>query len=232
MRSNPTLSQMSLYAIGDIHGCARTLEALLDRLAPTPDDHLVFVGDYTDRGPRSKEVIDRLLALERESRDGTGPRCTFLRGNHDQMMLDFIERGDFDLWRANGGLDTLASYSTTGELDIPEAHHAFLARTRLYLDTPDFCFVHAGLDPRRSVADNLRHGTADTFLWTRAHLGVMERAWEKPVVCGHTPQPAPLNLPDLIGIDTGCVFPMHPDFGTLTAVRLPDRAFVSVPNAE
>lgn len=220
---------MSLCAIGDIHGCARTLDALLDRLALTPEDHVVFVGDYTDRGPRSKAVIERLLALEA---DASGPRCTFLRGNHDQMMLDFLERGEFDLWRANGGLDTLASYAETGELDIPESHHAFLSRTRLYLDTPGFCFVHAGLDPHRSVAENLRVGTAETFLWTRAHLGVMERAWEKPVVCGHTPQPAPLNLPDLIGIDTGCVFPMHPDFGTLTAVRLPERAFVSVPNVE
>ena len=220
---------MSLYAIGDIHGCARTLDALLDRLAPTPDDHLVFVGDYTDRGPDSKGVIERLLALEAA---GSGPRCTFLRGNHDQMMLDFIERGAFDLWRANGGMETLASYAGSGELDIPETHHAFLARTRLYLDTPDFCFVHAGLKPYFSVAYNLRHETADTFLWTREHLNVPERAWEKPVVCGHTPQPAPLNEPDLIGIDTGCVFAMHPDYGTLTAVRLPERDFISVPNVE
>lgn len=223
---------MSLYAIGDIHGCARTFDALLDRLALTPDDHLVFVGDYTDRGPGSKAVIERLLVLEQESRDGTGPRCTFLRGNHDQMMLDFIEHGEIDLWRANGGLDTLASYAVNRHVEIPEAHHAFLARTRLYLDTQDFCFVHAGLNPRRSVAENLRTGTAETFLWTREHLNVMERAWEKPVVCGHTPQPAPLDLPDLIGIDTGCVFAMHPDFGTLTAVRLPEREFISVPNQE
>lgn len=220
---------MSLYAIGDVHGCARTLDALLDRLGASPADHLVFVGDYTDRGPNSKAVIERLLALEA---DDSGPRCTFLRGNHDQMMLDFIEHGELDLWRANGGLDTLASYAVNGELDIPEAHHAFLARTRLYLDTPDFCFVHAGLDPHHSVEANLRYGTAETFLWTREHLEVPERVWEKPVVCGHTPQPTPLDQPDLIGIDTGCVFPMHPDFGTLTAVRLPERAFVSVPNVE
>lgn len=223
---------MSLYAIGDIHGCARTLDALLERLAPSADDHLVFVGDYTDRGPDSKGVIERLLMLEEASADGTGPTCTFLRGNHDQMMLDYLERGDFDLWRANGGMETLASYAGNGQIEIPETHHAFLSRTRLYLDTPEFCFVHAGLKPYFSVAYNLRHETADTFLWTREHLGVPERAWEKPVVCGHTPQPAPLNEPDLIDIDTGCVFPMHPDFGTLTAVRLPDRAFVSVPNQE
>ncbi len=224
---------MSLYAIGDIHGCARTLDVLLDRLALSPDDRVVFVGDYTDRGPHSKGVIERLIELERASADGTGPRCTFLRGNHDQMMLDYIERGDFALWRANGGLETLASYTTSnGDIEIPDAHYDFLARTRLYLDTPDFCFVHAGLKPYFSVADNLRHETADTFLWTREHLGVPERHWEKPVVCGHTPQPAPIDEPELIGIDTGCVYIMHPDYGTLTAVRLPQREYISVPYAD
>ena len=224
---------MSLYAIGDVHGCAQTLDALLDRLALTPEDWVVFVGDYTDRGPDSKGVIERLIRMEAASADSTGPRCTFLRGNHDQMMLDYIEREDFALWRANGGLETLASYTTpTGEIHIPGTHHAFLARTRLYLDTPEFCFVHAGLKPYFTVADNLRHETAETFLWTREHLGTPERNWEKTVVCGHTPQPQPIDEPDLIGIDTGCVYVMHQDYGTLTAVRLPQRTFTSVPYAD
>jgi serine/threonine protein phosphatase 1 len=218
---------MSLIAIGDIHGCARTLDALLERLAPTADDHLVFVGDYTDRGPDSKGVIDRLIALEQASADEAGPRCSFLRGNHDQMMLDYIERGAISLWQINGGRETLASYED-GERTIPTAHYEFLDRTRLYLDTWDFCFVHAGLKPYYPVAYNLRHETAETFLWTREHLAVSERDWEKPVVCGHTPQPAPINEPDLICIDTGCVYADHPEFGTLTAVRLPEREFVQV----
>lgn len=217
---------MSLIAIGDIHGCARTLDVLLERLAPSADDHLVFIGDYTDRGPDSKGTIDRLLELERAAEAGTGPRCTFLRGNHDQMMLDYLERGDFDLWRINGGLTTLENYARADGIYVPDAHHDFLRRTRLYLDTPDFCFVHAGLKPHYSVAYNLRHETASTFLWTREHFGVPERAWEKPVVCGHTPQPEPLDEPDLIAIDTGCVYAHHPDFGRLTAVRLPEREFV------
>lgn len=225
---------MSLFAIGDIHGCARSLDALLERIGPTVSDRLVFVGDYTDRGPDSKGVIDRLIEMEAASTAETGPRCSFLRGNHDQMMLDWLDRGEMQLWRMNGGLTTLASYmgARPSEVDIPETHVAFLRRTTLYLDTPDFCFVHAGLKPYFSVAYNLRHETADTFLWTREHLNVPERAWEKPVVCGHTPQPEPLNEPDLIGIDTGCVFAMHPDYGTLTAVRLPERDFISVPNSE
>src|SRR5690606_464550 len=150
---------MSLIAIGDIHGCARTLDVLLELLAPSADDRLVFIGDYTDRGPDSKGTIDRLLELERAAEAGTGPRCTFLRGNHDQMMLDYLERGDFDLWRINGGLTTLENYARADGIYVPDAHHDFLRRTRLYLDTPDFCFVHAGLKPHYSVAYNLRHET-------------------------------------------------------------------------
>ena len=222
---------MSLYAIGDIHGCPKSLDVLLETLELTASDHVVFVGDYTDRGPDSKGVIDRLIQMEAASADGSGPRCTFLRGNHDQMMLDYIERGDFALWRANGGLETLGSYAPTGHVEIPEAHHAFLARTRLYLDTPEFCFVHAGLKPQYTVADNLRHETSETFLWTREHLNA-ERHWEKTVVCGHTPQPEAFDEGDLILIDTGCVYAMHPDYGTLTAVRLSDRTFTSVPYAD
>jgi serine/threonine protein phosphatase 1 len=220
---------MGLIAIGDIHGCARTFEALLVALRPTPDDHLVFVGDYTDRGPRSREVIDCLLKLDADAAAGRGPRCTFLRGNHDQMMLDWIERGEFELWSHNGGITTLDSYSNRiGRPSVPTEHVDFLRRTRLYLDTPDFCFVHAGLDPRRSVAYNLTHGTAETFLWTRKHFEVGERHWEKPVVCGHTPQPEVLFEDNLIAIDTGCVFPQHPMLGRLSAVRLPEREVVSV----
>lgn len=220
---------MSLIAIGDIHGCALSFEALLEALGPSPEDHLVFLGDYTDRGPRSREVIDRLLELDADAAAGRGPRCTFLRGNHDQMMLDWLERGEFELWRYNGGTTTLASYSNgSGWPSVPPEHTEFLRRTRLYLDTPDFCFVHAGLDPARSVSDNLLYGTAETFLWTREHLEAEHRRWEKPVVCGHTPQPEVLFEDDLILIDTGCVFPHHPLLGRLSAVRLPEREVVSV----
>ena len=92
---------MGFIAIGDIHGCAATLDLLLDRLAPGPDDHLVFVGDYIDRGPDTKGVIDRLFALREDQ------PCTFLRGNHEALMLDYLDHGAFDLWRLNGGLGRL-----------------------------------------------------------------------------------------------------------------------------
>jgi serine/threonine protein phosphatase 1 len=223
---------MGIFAIGDVHGCARSLDALLDKLGATADDHLVFVGDYVDRGPSSRQVIERLLRLEEEASRGTAPRCTFLRGNHDQMMLDWVDYGEIELWRPNGAFSTLASYSESGVgLTVPDKHVDFLRRTKLYLDTTDYCFVHAGLNPDISVAENLRFETAQTFLWTRGHFAAARR-WEKTVVCGHTPQSEPLIEPDLIDIDTGCCFNHHPRYGKLSAIQLPELVVTQVENQE
>ena len=224
---------MALYAIGDVHGCAKTLDALLARLDLTPADRVVFMGDYIDRGPDSRGVIDRLLDMEEAAWLGTGPVCTFLRGNHDQMMVDYLTgTGDYDLWRANGGVFTLESYAAVGDVRIPSSHASFLSQTAIFYETPDFAFVHAGLDPLLSVEDNLRRADPDILLWTRDHLDADLSLWEKPVVCGHTPVAEPIDRPTLIGIDTGAVFVGRLGLGRLTAVRLPERAFVSVPYCE
>ena len=217
---------MGLIAIGDIHGCVGTLEALMGRLAPTDGDELVFVGDYVDRGPDSKGVLDYLIALAETH------RCTFLRGNHEALMLEYFDEGVYDLWRVNGGVATLSSYAGPARhVHVPPTHLAFVRGTVLYHDTPEFFFVHAGLRAEMTIRENVRWCGPDVFLWERDHLEASdgEIAWEKPVVCGHTPRPRPINRPKLIGIDTGCVYHMHPEMGRLTAVRLPERAFVSVP---
>lgn len=214
---------MGLIAIGDVHGCAQSLDALVEKLALTDDDHLIFVGDYIDRGPDSKGVVDLLFKL----RDGY--RCTFLRGNHEALMLDYLDQGEFELWRMNGGIETLESYrSEEGKIEIPESHIRLVRETELYYDTEEFFFVHAGLRPDMSVADNIEHGDEHTFLWERSHLDAGDLEWEKTVVCGHTPHSEPINEEKLILIDTGCVYHRHPRMGTLTAVRLPEREFVSV----
>jgi serine/threonine protein phosphatase 1 len=219
---------MGLIAIGDIHGCAKSFDALLQTLAPSSDDHLLFVGDYIDRGPDSKGVIDRLLALQDEV------ECTFLRGNHEAMMLEYLDDGTFSLWRMNGGVSTLRSYTANGtsEIEIPDRHAQFVRDTKLYHETDDFFFVHAGLNPHRTIAENRAEEGERTFLWERGHLEAEEVAWEKAVVCGHTPQPTPINRNKLILIDTGCVYHMQPGMGRLTAVRLPERKFVDVAYAD
>jgi serine/threonine protein phosphatase 1 len=217
---------MSLIAIGDVHGCAGTLDALIDRLAPSSDDLLVFVGDYVDRGPDSRGVIDRLLDLRERH------RCVFLRGNHEAMMLDYLDGGDYMLWDVNGGKQTQASYlNDVGQVVIPDEHVEFIRDTQFFFETDDFFFVHAGLKPELSIETNRRLSDERIFLWERSHISTPdeELQWEKPVVCGHTPVSEPVNRPKLINIDTGCVYFRRGDMGLLTAVYLPERAFVSVP---
>lgn len=215
---------MGLIAIGDIHGCADSLDALLDRLDVQDDDHLVFVGDYIDRGPDSKGVIDRLMELQEDV------ECTFLRGNHEALMLGYLDAGAFNLWRVNGGIQTLQSYMKNGrsEPDIPDEHADFVRDTKMYYETDDYLFVHAGLKPDLSVKENLEEYDEEVFLWERGHLNAADYAWEKTVVCGHTPQAQPIDKENLILIDTGCVYHMQPGMGRLTAVRLPEREFVDV----
>src|SRR5437660_645142 len=98
-------NDMRILAIGDVHGCARALTTLLSAVAPAPEDQLVTLGDYVDRGPNSRGVLDAILALH-----ATG-RLVALRGNHEQMMLNARLGGeDLELWLACGGSQTLASY--------------------------------------------------------------------------------------------------------------------------
>lgn len=215
---------MGHVAIGDVHGCLNTLQELLRQLRPAADDHLVFVGDYIDRGPDSKGVIEFLLDLRERF------ECTFLRGNHEAFMIDYLDHGTLDQWRMNGGQETLASYTDSKRgLEIPEAHERFIRETGLFHDTPDFCFVHAGLRPEYTVAKNLEMNDESVFLWERNHLKATRNNWEKTVICGHTPVKEPVNEPRLINIDTGCVYHMHRNYGRLTGVRLPEREFSSVP---
>ncbi|PSQ96684.1 MAG: serine/threonine protein phosphatase [Bacteroidetes bacterium SW_9_63_38] len=216
---------MGLIAIGDIHGCAKSFEALLDEIDPSPDDHLVFVGDYIDRGPDSKGVIDRLLELREEV------ECTFLRGNHESLMLGYLDSGAFNLWRVNGGVSTLQSYlenERSEDIEIPEHHAEFVRETKLYYETDDFFLVHAGLRPDLTIEENLEQSDDKVFMWERDHLDSESLAWEKTVVCGHTPQPEPIDREKLILIDTGCCYHMQPGMGRLTAVRLPEREFMDV----
>lgn len=215
---------MSLIAIGDIHGCCRTLEALIDLIAPGPDDHIVFVGDYVDRGPDSRGVIDYLLELRKTI------RCTFLRGNHEALFLGYLDEAAYDIWAINGGIATLNSYTEPGgEVIIPDSHIRFMRETDLYLETDQFFFVHAGIRPDLTIAENVAAADEQVYLWERSHLKRETLPWEKTVVCGHTPQPDPINKEKLINIDTGCVFYAHQTMGYLTAVYLPERRYISVP---
>jgi serine/threonine protein phosphatase 1 len=149
------------------------------------------------------------------------------------MMIEYLDTGAFSLWRMNGGVSTLQSYlGDDSEVDIPDAHTEFVRETKLYHETGDFFFVHAGLKPDFTIRKTLEDPDEEVLLWERGHLNASEVAWEKTVVCGHTPRPDPIDREKLLLIDTGCVYHMKPGMGRLTAVYLPEREFVDVPYAD
>jgi serine/threonine protein phosphatase 1 len=198
------------YAVGDIHGCLEPLVRLLDKIQPRPQDQLVFIGDYIDRGPHSKEVVDHLLALPY--------RGIFLMGNHERMLLDFLNGEDQEIFLANGGQATLRSYG--GDPDnIPESHRTFFHTLRLMYETPEYLFVHAGIRPMVPLAEQAERD----LVWIRQEFFQFVGRFPKPVVFGHTPLRQVLLAEDRIGIDTGCVYG-----GKLTALRLPGREVVQV----
>ncbi len=214
-------------AIGDIHGCSKTLNALLSRLDAEFGDTrtYVFVGDYVDRGPDSKGVIDQLLNFRKEH------SCVFLRGNHDAMLLNYHADKSWVQWFDNGGATTMASYIVEGdEPRVPYSHLKFFASTELYLDTPDYLFVHGGIPANSTVESALKDESQySSFMWRREHIYSAENNWEKTVVFGHTPVRSPIDENNKLGIDTGCVYPQY---GKLTAVILPEKDFVQQKNID
>lgn len=186
-------------ALGDIHGCSAALGALLAAIRLRPDDVIVTLGDYIDRGPNSKGVLDRLIDL--------GRRCRLvpLLGNHEQMLLD-VRSGKYPIyWLLDiGGTTTLDSYGPGRDLDlIPDEHYEFLESCLDFYETDTHIFVHANYFPDIPMAGQ--------------HVGMLR--WEslrdmtpgphesgKTVIVGHTPQRSGeiLDLGHLKCIDTNC----------------------------
>lgn len=197
------------------------MKALLENLKPYYDRQFVFVGDYIDRGPASKQVVDYLLKFKNKV------DCVFLRGNHEQMLLDAFDHDQKSMWMMNGGQATLQSYGIVDNTHkLPDKHRDFYEETRLYYDTEEYFFVHAGLSPAKTIADSVEDkNEIQKFLWERSHLNAFETPWEKTVIFGHTPRPKPLKKGKMIGIDTGCVY-NRVGYGKLTAVKLPEEEFI------
>lgn len=181
----------------------------------------MFIGDYIDRGPDSKGVIDviRKFAGREE--------CVFLRGNHEQLLLDAYDSNNFKLWVMNGGAETKKSFGEVSSTEFKNSFYfSFFESTRMYYESKDFFFTHGGLNPSLTIEQNLDEAEHQSFLWQRSHIHFNNPVWEKPVVFGHTPVREVLSEEKKIGIDTGCVYKNHPGLGKLTAVVLPERTFV------
>lgn len=188
-----------LLAIGDIHGHLNALDALLNVVRPSPGDQIVFLGDYVDKGPDVKGVINRLIKF------GESHNAVFLRGNHDQMLIDAHHDPDkVAIVETLAGKDALASYGNgdlRSTLDrVPANHWKFLGETRDYFETPDYIFVHggirAGIDPANEEQERL--------FWTTLSLAAPHYSG-RTVICGHTSQRSGeiVDLGHTICIDTG-----------------------------
>jgi serine/threonine protein phosphatase 1 len=190
---------MRVLAVGDIHGCSTALDTLLAAIKLTPEDLLITLGDYVDRGPDSRGVLDRLITLQATH------NLVALRGNHDQMMMD-ARRGEEEeaIWRLCGGQQTLESYAPPGEIGrlqhVPQSHWDFLEIHCLnYYETATHFFVHAN-----AYADLPLDQQPDYMLFWERLTDPDPHESGKIMVCGHTSQESgmPLHLGHTICIDT------------------------------
>lgn len=204
------------FAVGDIHGCLDKLTCLMDMIdIDQKIDTLVFMGDYIDRGTRSKEVVDYLIDLARRQR-----RVIFLKGNHERMLQRYLSGTSMFHFLVNGGQATLDSYlknqSHAEDRLIPTTHRDFFDNLRLYYETEQYIFVHAGLKPNVPLEEQSEWD----MLWIRDEFIYSDFDFGKRVIFGHTPFREPLILDNKIGIDTGAVYGNR-----LTCVELPDVVF-------
>lgn len=227
-------------AIGDIHGCVKTLSALLEKKVHAgKDDELYFVGDYIDRGPDSRGVLDYLIRL-RES----GLKTTFIRGNHEEMLIEsFYSESFFHPWIYNGGDRTLESFGLSqeeylalpGDSKLPPKYLDFLSHTTYFVELDKVFIVHAGFN----FYDDHPFHDMDAMIWSRNFDYDRFKAKGKPVIHGHTPTSIDairltLFNPErkLVNIDAGCVYTEYPEMGNLIALDIDKWQLFLQPNID
>lgn len=218
-----------ILVISDIHGELKLFDSLLEKVKYDADeDQLILVGDYVDRGPDSKGVLNRVSELKRNG-------AVVLRGNHDEMMLNVVDgvSGALERWERNGALMTLQSYDSSIESVILSAgaefekHISLIREMDYYYETKDYIFVHAGVSPDTPVQKTDPH----TFLWIR-ELFYEKYSGDKTVIFGHTPTSAIrqgknhdiyFGENNIIGIDGAATYG-----GQLNCLELPGKRTHSV----
>ena len=229
-----------IYAVGDVHGRSDLLERQLAAIdadckqRPIARPITVFVGDYIDRGPNSRNVLDLLLQWQQAH------EAIFLRGNHETFLPRFLsDPGSLDEWRQYGGLETLLSYGLKPSINpdrheqirlaielaeiLPREHLDFLESLEFSFSCGDFLFVHAGVRPGVPIHKQ----TEDDLLWIRDDFLSWEQPFERFVVHGHTPVSEPDLRPNRINIDTGAYAT-----GRLTCVVIENTAVTQLTTDE
>ncbi len=205
------------FVIPDIHGCALTFRKLVeDVICLTTEDQLYLLGDYIDRGPRTKDLLDLIIGLAR-----SGYSVNALRGNHEEMLLNSDNSpADFRLWALNGGNATLYSFGADSAGEIPRRYLKFLEKLPLFFMLDDFILVHACLNFDRPdpFADR------EYLLWARHCEVDRSRIGNRRVISGHTPVTRE-SLENGLGssrimLDNGCVYKGQKGLGALAALEL------------
>ncbi|ALJ00841.1 metallophosphoesterase family protein [Rufibacter tibetensis] len=220
---------MSRYAISDIHGCLKTFRYMVEEVIKLKYiDRLYLLGDYIDRGPDSKGVLDYIMKLKQTY------RVYALCGNHEDMLM---KARDNDLyltsWMFNGGKEALKSFRAESIKDIKSIYWEFMEDLELYIELDDYLLVHAGFNFAIPDPTKDRH----TLLWAREFEVDRFKLGNRRIVHGHTPITLnqikfSLNKPvsKVINIDGGCVFKSR--MGYLTALNLDTLELLTVPNRE
>ena len=196
---------MLILAVGDVHGCYDKLVHLLAQCctyAASRPHRFIFIGDFIDRGPDSRSVIELLIDLQATA----DPPPIYLRGNHEQMLLDGLRDSTAELhWLLNSGGDTtLASYGVPSAAELPPAHLSFLQNTQLSFDDGLRFFVHAGINPDRLLSDQDPHD----LLWIREPFLSSRKGFGRYIVHGHSPlrSGGPDERPNRLNLDTAAAY--------------------------
>lgn len=216
-----------LFAIGDIHGCFDSFQELIEnKIQLAKNDKLVLLGDYIDRGTKSKEVVEYIICLQEKGYD-----IIALAGNHEVMFLNaFVDSKNISLWMQNGGPETLISFGIDSISKIDAKYLHFLKGLPFFYSFENYLFVHAGFN------DSIINPFEDTYsmVWNSQKRYSNPLLSEKTIIHGH--RPITLNFcsrqiennPKVINIDTGCVYKESADYGKLTAIELYSQKLFSI----
>ncbi|GAB2543057.1 metallophosphoesterase family protein [Rufibacter soli] len=223
---------MARYAISDIHGCLVTFQKMVEQVIQLgPQDHLYLLGDYINKGPHSKEVMDYIFYLQRQ-----GYQLTCLRGNHDQLLLDALDKGEHTVWLTpEDKQSTLQNFGVASFQDIDQAYISFIKSLPLLAILDDYVLVHAGLD--FSLSNPLLTNNF-VLLNTKRMQPSLAKLGERRLLHGHLPIPrasieqAVSRKRPAINLDAGCVYYKNQEFGQLCALNLDTLALFFLQNSE
>jgi len=232
------------WVIPDIHGYAKTLKALLAQIRPAKEDHLIFLGDYIDRGPDSKSVIDEIMRLQND-----GYKVTPLLGNHEEFLLrnyNYAQENRGILgklkpnrikkeWFEFGGKDTLKSFGIRSVGRIPSKYIEWMNKLELYLEFKDYVIVHAGLNFKNDDVFKDKQ----TMLWAKEFKIIPSKIGYRQLIHGHTPVDLEyihhcINLEkhDFLDLDNGVYMDKKMGFGNLLAFELNSRLLITQHNED